>query len=532
MLFTSRIHRFFFLLGLTISLCALPYSPYAVSVGLFTMAINWLLDGLWVAKVNRFLERKTLWAFLLIYASMVVGFFYSEDLKYAIKELKLWLPLLIVPIIVATSDPLKRRELKILLILFCAAVFVATIISFTILIRDYSHLGQNVRYISQYISHIRFALMINLSIFLLGYLALQKGYFNRILVKSILILVAIWFVIFLFVLQSVMGIVILVAISTIILIRWTFLLKEPVLKFSIVVGLAFSLLFSITYLAHTVDKFFTRNYIDFKTLSKKTANGNEYTHDTTSRQYENGYLVWINICYPELKRGWERESKYPINGPNKDGQNVELTLIRYLASKGLSKDSVGLSKIDSVDVKLIENSVASVIYREHKVGIYPRLYQILSEIDSYATRGVISGSTVMQRYVYLKASWQIIKKNILFGVGTGDGKNTLMKDYQKSGLDLEQKYWFISHNQYLTVWIASGLIGLVMFLAGLLFPFFYEKRGRFFLCFIFLLLILLSMLSEDTFETHIGVSFAALFYSIFFFGYNFFQDKPECQTTV
>lgn len=527
MLFTARIHRFFFLLGLVISLCALPYSPFALSVGLITLAVNWLLDGLWVVKFNRFSQRKALWAFLLIYASMVVGFFYSEDLKYAVKELKLWLPMLFVPVILATSDPLKRRELKFLLIMFCTAVFVATLISVSIFIRDYSHLGYSVRYISPYISHIRFALMINLSIFLLGYLAFQRGYFNSILVKTALIFVAIWLVVFLFILQSLMGIVVLVTIPAILLIRWCFLLKEPVMKFSVIVGLVLLLLSSFSYLAHIVDKNFTRNRVDFKTLPKKTINGNEYTHDTISRQYENGNLVWINICYPELKRGWAGVSNLPLSGTNRDGQAIDFTLIRYLASKGLTKDSVGFSKLDSVDISLVKSSVTSVIYRDHKVGIYPRLYQILSEIDNYATRGVISGSTLMQRFVYLKASWQIIKRNILFGVGTGDGKNSLLEYYQKSGVDLEPKYWFLSHNQYLTVWIASGLIGLVMFLVGLLYPFFFEQKGRYALCLVFQLIILLSMLSEDTFETHVGISFAAIFYSLLFFGYDFLQDKSE-----
>jgi len=528
MLFSARIHRFFFLLGLLVSLCALPYSPFALSVGLITMAVNWLLDGQWNVKLNRFLQRKAIWAFLLIYASMVVGFFYSEDINYAVKELKLWLPILIVPVILATSDPLKRSELKILLIMFCSAVFVASLIGLSIFIRDYSQLGYNVRYISPFISHIRFGLMIALSVFLLGYLAFQKEYFNSIKVKSILILVATWLVVFLFIMQSLMGIAVLVTISAILLIRWFFLMKEPFVKFSVIVGVVLLLFFSLSYLAHIVDKYFTRNPVDFKALPKVTINGNEYTHDTISRQYENGNLVWINICYPELVRGWAGVSNTPISGTNQDGQAIDFTLIRYLASKGLSKDSVGFSKLDTVDINLIKNSVTSVIYREHKIGLYPRLYQILLEIDNYATRGVVNGSTVMQRFTYLKASWQIIKKNILFGVGTGDGKNSLIEYYKKSGVDLEQKYWFLSHNQYLTVWIASGLIGLVMFLVGLLFPFFYEWKGSCSLCFIFLTIILLSMLTEDTFETHIGISFAALFYSLLFFGYDFLQDKSEC----
>lgn len=523
MLFTIKIHRYIFLFGLAVSLCALPFSPFALSVGFLIVAINWLLDGLWVEKINRFLDKKTLWVFLLVYASIVIGVFYSENIKYAFKELRLWLPILIIPVVLATSAPLKKGELKLLLMLFCSAVLVATLISIFIFLKEYSYSGQNVRYISPFISHIRLSLMVNLSIFLLSYFAFQKEYFKNIIVKGVLILIAIWFVFFLFILQSLSGIFILLVVSSFFLIRWAFSLKEPFVKFSLIVGIAFTFLFMLSYISHTVDRYFTRTVVNFKSLPKTTINGNAYFHDTLSSQYENGNLVWINVCSPELKRGWIKLSKIPYDGKDKDNESIRLTLIRYLASKGLTKDSVGLSKLDSLDVKLIESSVSSVIYREHKAGIYPRLYQLLWEIDSYNTRGAVGGSSLMQRYIYLKASWDIIKKNILFGVGTGDGKDSMIKYYKTSGINLDQKYWFISHNQFLTVWIASGLIGLLMFIIGLLFPLFYDKKGCF-LCTTILLIVMLSMLTEDTFETHIGISFVALFYSIFFFGYNFAQE--------
>ena len=527
MLFPVKIHRFFFLLGLALSICALPYSTYALSVGLFTITINWLLEGFWIDKYHRFINRKAIWAFLLVYAALIVGFFYSENTKYAWEELRLWLPLLLIPIVVATSAPLKRNEFRSLLLLFCSAVFVASLISFSIYLKEFSHGSQNVRAISPYVSHIRLSLMVNLAIFILLYFAFQVSSFKKFYFKSILIIVAIWLIVFLFVLQSFTGIAIFGIVSLTIAIKLISSVNEPILKFSFIVGLVLAILLGLSFLAHTIDTYFTRNKVDFKNLPDTTINGNRYTHDTISRQYENGNLVCVNICYPELAKEWSKVSKLPFDGTDNAGQRISLTLIRYMASKGLSKDSVGMASLDSFDVKLIENSVASVIYREHKTGIYPRLYQMLWELDSYFTRGAIGGSSLVQRYIYLKASWQIIQKNLLFGVGIGDGPDTLKEYYRNSGVNLDSKYWFLSHNQYLTVWIVSGLVGLILFLVGLLYPFFHEKRYKVFLCVVFQIIILVSMLNEDTFETHIGVSFAALFYAILFFGYDFLQDKHE-----
>ncbi|NOU17799.1 MAG: O-antigen ligase family protein [Bacteroidales bacterium] len=525
MLFTVKIHRFFFLLGLALSLCALPYSPFALSVGLITLAVNWFLDGFWVDKINRFINRKSLWAFLLIYLTIVIGFFYSDNINYALKELRLWLPLLLVPIILATSAPLKWGEFKFLLLMFCLSVFVATIISFSIYLRDFSEGSQNVRAISPYISHIRLSLMILLSIFILEYFTFTGKYISRYFIKSLLFIVAIWLNVFLFVLQSLTGIAILGIVFLFLAIRWILSVNDSILRFTIIVGFGLLIIIGASYLTHTVDSYFTRNKVDFKSLPKETPNGNPYTHDTISQQYENGNLVWINICYPELKKEWSKVSRLSFDDKDFDGQRVGLTLIRYLASKGLRKDSVGIAQLDSIDVKLIEGSVASVIYRDHKIGIYPRLYQMLWEIDSYHTRGLVEGSSIVQRYIFFKASWHIIKNHFLFGVGTGDGSDSLFDYYRTIGFKVEQKFWPISHNEYLTVWIASGLFGLILFLVGLFYPLFLEKKHKIFLCLVFQIIIIASMLNEDTFETHIGVSFAALFYSILFFGYNF--NKQE-----
>ncbi|NVO08882.1 MAG: O-antigen ligase family protein [Bacteroidales bacterium] len=527
MLFTTKTHRFFFLLGLALSLCALPYSPFALSVGLITLAVNWLLGGFWVDKINRFINRKTLWAFLLVYLSIIIGFFYSDNINYALKELRLWLPLLFIPVILTTSEPLKREEFKFLLLMFCLSVFVATIISFSIYLREFSIGSQNVRAISPYVSHIRLSLMILFSIFILSYSTFTNKFLSSYLVKSILFIVTLWFITFLFILQSITGIAILGIVSLFLAIRWISSVKDIVLKFCIIVGLSLLVLVGVSYLTHTVDRYFTRNKVDFKNLPKTTPNGNLYTQDTISKQYENGNLVWINICYPELKREWNRVSKFSFDSKDADGQRVELTLIRYLTSKGIRKDSVGIAQLDSIDVQLIERGVASIIYRDHKIGIYPRFYQIMWEIDSYLTRGLVGGSSLVQRYVFFKASWHVIKNHFLFGVGTGDGADFLNEYYRSSGINLEPEYWAISHNEFLTIWIASGLFGLFLFLVGLFYPFFSEKKYKIFLCLVFQIIVVASMLNEDTFETHIGVSFAALFYSILFFSYDFNDNKQE-----
>lgn len=527
MLFPEKIHRYLYIFGLAILLCALPFSKFLLSVGLFTVAINWLLEGQWRNKLLSFKSRKSLWIFLLVYISVLISFFYSNNTSYALKELKLWLPLLLLPIIVVTSIPLKKKEFLFLLLFFCLTVFVSTVISFYLYVKDYQNLGQDLRYLSPFISHIRFSLMINLAIFILVYIILSAEYFNFWGVKLFLGLLLFWFVLFLFVLQSFTGIIILLCVSIILIFFWLIRVNNSVFRFWIITFFSAFILLIASYLAHEVNSFFNRNLVDFKNLPKVTKNGNPYTHDTINREYENSNLVWVNICSVELKQGWDRFCALYPSSKNKEFSNVEFGLIRYLTSKGLKKDSVGISKLDSIDFVLINNNVSSVIYREQKFGIYPRLYQLLWEIDKYRNTNNPNGSSLFQRYVYVKSSWAIIKKNFFFGVGVGDGKDQLMNYYSSSNVNLNKQYWFISHNQYLTVWIASGLIGLILFVVGFIIPVFIERKAINILSIAFLSIIMISMFTEDTLETHIGITFTALFYSLIIFGRKFPIDEQN-----
>jgi len=529
MLLTPKIHRFFFLLGIAISLCSLPYSPYILSVGFFTFSINWLLDGNWHAKYQRFIKNKSLWVFSLVYFSIAFSFFYSDNLSRAITELKIWVPLLVAPLVISTSAPLSRNEFKYLILAFCTSIFISTVIGFIYYLRDYNYLGQDVRYLSPFILHIRFALMAIVGIFAIWYMVFISEFFKSKFVKAILIALSFWFIIYIFILQSLTGIVVLFILSLVVLLRWAYNLKEPVGRFAVFVGVVLILLISVSYLTHSIDKYFTRQDVDFQTLPKITVNNNTYFHDTLSNQYENGYPIWINVCHSELKQGWERLSTFPIEGYDKGGHKIDQTIIRYLTSKNLTKDSVGLSKLDSIDIRLIENSVSSVIYREHKAGIYPRLYQLCWEIDSYRTRGAITGSSIIQRYIYAKSAFRVIKANFFWGVGIGDARDKLFDQYDRNEKNLDHKNWKSSHNQYLDVLMASGFIGFIMFIFGLLFPFFYYRKYKYFLPFVFMILILLSMLSIETLERHSGASFVALFYSIFFFSYDFEKDEQHAQ---
>jgi O-antigen ligase len=117
-----------------------------------------------------------------------------------------------------------------------------------------------------------------------------------------------------------------------------------------------------------------------------------------------------------------------------------------------------------------------------------------------------------ERLVLWECAWEIVKRNPVCGVGTGDVKTELIKVYaeKKFGKGVEAAY--NPHNQYLQTAAALGLPGLAGLLALALAPLVRSVRRRHFLFLNFLLIVGLNSLTESVLEVQAGVLFVALFY--------------------
>jgi O-antigen ligase len=112
-------------------------------------------------------------------------------------------------------------------------------------------------------------------------------------------------------------------------------------------------------------------------------------------------------------------------------------------------------------------------------------------------------------------SIQIIKENILFGVGTGDVKNELIRHYDTESLEVAKEKGFNAHNQFIETFIGMGLIGFLTLVLILVLPYF--ERGNYSnwnVEAIFLLIIIIGFIFESMLNTIAGVSFFAFFYSL------------------
>lgn len=110
-----------------------------------------------------------------------------------------------------------------------------------------------------------------------------------------------------------------------------------------------------------------------------------------------------------------------------------------------------------------------------------------------------------------KASGQLLKKNYIIGVGTGDVKDELQKQYKKNNFILGVSNNYNCHNQFIQFFLILGIVGLIIFCALLLLTLKEGYNTKNIIMLQFLLLLILNMMLESMLESKAGVEFFAFF---------------------
>jgi hypothetical protein len=103
-------------------------------------------------------------------------------------------------------------------------------------------------------------------------------------------------------------------------------------------------------------------------------------------------------------------------------------------------------------------------------------------------------------------------------VGTGDIEDLLYNQYEEMKSELKTKFMFHAHNQFLSFFIAFGVFGFLWFIFALVYPpYLLGKYSDYFFA-TFFMIIVWSMLSDDTLDTQAGVTLFAFFSAFLLFG--------------
>ncbi len=538
--------RFIFYFGMALMIAAIPLSRYFMSVAQFVLTGFFLLDGMnmdtvtgkfrgkslptrflillpeflkemfrnIIRKFGVFFRHRQALLFSSIMLMFVIGLAYTTDFHYAFKDLRTKLPLFLLPLFISTSEEVNKKEFRALMLIFITAVtvssFYSTYLWFTKPITD-------TRDLSPFISHIRLSLNVCLAFFTLWYFIYYEE--HRPWLKKIpFIILLVWIGAFLFILRARTGIMAF-------FITWPFLfflyvlkLRKQSVKYAFLTAGIILPIALVTYFGIEAEHYLHTKPVDLKKLDQFTPRGNPYTFDTTL-SVEDGHYVGLYICLPELRASWNQRSTIKFDSTDRKGQMIRYTIIRYLASKGYRKDADGVKKLTNKEIRFIEEGIANINYLKRW---HPRtlVSESVMAWQAYKKNESVVGYSSLERLELWKTAVRLIRKHPLIGVGTGDLKMSFKNELtlMHSPLQNAKEGLFSSHNQFLNILVLFGVVGLGWFLLAIIYPAIRTNGFRDYFFLIFLILSLVSMLTDDTLKSQDGVTFFAFFYSFFLFG--------------
>jgi len=467
------VHHHIHLFVLCLFAVGIVSSKFLMSMGLLIGLINLIAEAEFKKYYRNLKKNKFFIAILIFFIFHLVGMIWSENMDYGFNDIRRKLSMLVVPIILISKPISSLSDYKKIIFCFIGALIITSVIntSYFFWLSDNSE-HKDLRELSLFNSHIRYAIMIALAIPLLYqcYTASKKR-------KVLFAFLVIWFLFYTYVSQVLTGVISLCAILLAYLIyQW---IVRGQIKFMWILLLAFICGFGFTYKA-----FFSEYKI----------------------------LKYTDIDFYSMQQEWIKKSKSSFDGLDERGQELKFTAARFLHSKDLPPNGTGVKRLLPVEVEAIENGKANV--KEMEMGFWGRIeglrYQLHHPSDP-------NGHSLLQRYEAWKTGFEIYKDHYLLGTGTGDIDDSFTKKYRENKSKLTAVNQIRGHNMYLTSLLTFGPIGLFLFLYLIGVHIKIQLQSKQFIGFVFMTVMVITFLFEDTLETQTGItlfSFFAALYSI------------------
>lgn len=505
----------FFYASVFLFAVSLPFSEFMISLSSGLLLISCMLTGKYSEKWERFKKRPAALLIISIFFVYVLGIFFTQNQHLALYELQKTAFILVIPLSLSIGPPIGYQLFRKVLFSFLAALNAASLIALSRLVFR-EQIGIHDIWEILFVSHIGFSFQL-----LLGISILINELYNHnpiskklryLLIANILYLLA-----FLFILKSLTG---LVTFAILLVIHFFFIIRKiRNRKWKQVAWMMLPVLIlgGFSYIGWCIFSFYNTDPINVSQLPERTQSGHLYHHDLENKLLENSHYVGLYVCEEELKKSWEERSPLGYHENDLNGFPVSVTLIRYLTSKGLTKDSVGMTKLLPADIRFVEKGVSNYIYTQRFLSLYPRIYQTIWELDVYFKTGDPNLKSLAQRIEFGKAAITIIKEHPFFGVGTGNWKQAFVDAYNENHSKLEPVQYGSSHNQYLNYMVKFGVIGFLWIIFAWVYPLFLQNKQHFYPAVMLVLILGIANFSDSNLEAHMGISFFIFFYSLFLF---------------
>lgn len=516
---------------------------FFLGASLFTITINWIVEysgiptyhkqksfgegarkfwseiveGNFKPKWRIFRARPSILILITIVLIHLIGISWSVDPHEGWNDLRIKLPMMLIPFCIGTTRPLEKRTFEILLLFFVLAVFVSCVT--TILVANGiihpKHPVTDLREASIFVPLIRLSLMVVLSIFFLGRWMIRVKSVALKIATLVLMFAYTWFLLYM---QSLTGLVILFTGGFLLLVIMAFLYKKKKLVLFLLSCFTIFAVLGGLMVKRVYNEFYTFHPVDAKHLDHFTSRGGSYVTVMNYPMLENGNQVMVYVCWHELDSCWNSRSNIQLDtGRDVNGNPVSITLLRYLSSKGWRKDADAMNKLTDEEIRAIENGATNALDKERS-PIERRIYQVFWELYHYQHGANPSGNSVTMRMELAHTAMTAIKTHPLIGVGTGGQQKAFAEIYRRKGSVLDQEWqWMHSHNQLLSMAVTLGIPMLLYFLFSLWYAPHSMKRWRSYLYLAFFMVFFLSFFDDDTLETMQGVFFYGFFNSLFLY---------------
>jgi hypothetical protein len=504
-------HRYIFLFGIIGLAAGMLFGTVPTSIPQIILIANWLLERNFIWKWQQLKSNKYFWILSSLFLIHVFGMFYTENIQRGLDDLRNKTPLLLLPLVLFSTKPLNKKEFKLLFGFFFLSVFVSSICCYIVYMGYTKKIIIDARQASVFMSHIRFSLFIALAVIGLIYAVIKEQ--NHIL-KTTCAVSIVWLLFFMYKLEMATGFLCLLFAGGFLILVFSFKWFPKKISVSFVLIFLIAIVFIGNKVLTSLQMFDKVQNNKANTLLSKTKNGRLYVHDTVFAMAENGNQITININEVELRNEWGKKSHLNFDSLDKKRNPLAFTILRYLASKGYTKDSIGINTLSNSDIINIENGITNYTY-SGSIGLFGKWRELVYEYYNYKIGENPSGHSVTMRFEFWKTATFIIYQNPVFGVGTGDIQDSFNKMYENTKTKLDLVWRLRSHNQYLAITIAFGFIGLLVFLVYLFYPAIVLRKKLHYLYWPFFLIALLSFITEDTLETQSGVTFFIFFHTLF-----------------
>ena len=540
-----------YFISLALLVASLPLSKYTMSLFQFSTLFFWLWHGVDTAflikypsgslynplnlvrflgdvakggfialirKFGEFFRNKPAMAIASLLLLHVIGLIYTTDFEYALKDLRTKLPIFILPLFIATGPRITTRTFYLILISLILAVIGGSIYR---LILFLNLPVADSRALNAHTSHICYSLNAVYAVFIIFFFVFSKELFSKG-TKVLLMLSAIWLVGFMTYMNYTTGILLFALVGLLLLVFYTCKIKNPFQRRLILAVIGILILLPAAYVITAGYKYLHTPAVDFTKLEKFTSGGNTYYHDTVNFKSKNGEWIGLYICDKELRQSWAKRSQLSLDSLDQKKQVCRYTLISYMASKNLRKDSAGLAELTESDIHSIESGINRFDYN--------KLPKVQAQFEDFMTgfrryidfRDPNSGSMI-QRFEFWRTSLLLIGQHPVIGVGTGDIPQAFVDQYDKMNSQLARQNRLRSHNQYLSITVGFGLTGLVWFIWVMFYPGIKTRYFTNYFYVVFWIIFMLSMVTEDTIESQEGVTFYVLFTALILLG----REKAE-----